>query len=382
MERANPLNTLFSGKRVYIIIGLFLIVSSFLVYRSFTEVKYVPTKEKGTHTWIDTNKDGVIQSFEMLSDSNGNYQQINATSVFSEIELTNSTLLWIIVALIFVVFRDLAYMNRVRLFTDGSLTFKRSFITIMLWEFASALTPGVVGGSAVALFILNKEGISMAKSTAIVMLSTLMDNLFFVIMIPVVLSIISINTMFGEEAIWMTSIFWIGYTIITSLSILLFLAVIVYPKLIGNTLLAITKLKWFKRWKNSAETFSKEIIVTASIMKKKELVFWLKTFGATVLAWISRYLIINALVMAFISLNALQHIVLLGKQLILWLLMLVSPTPGASGIAEFAFSELLRPFSDSLLLLTCIALLWRLLSYFPYLFIGAIILPKWLKTKK
>lgn len=319
MERANPLNTLFSGKRVYIIIGLFLIVSSFLVYRSLTEIKYVPTKEKGTHTWIDTNKDGVIQSFEMLSDSNGNYQQINATSVFSEIELTTSTLLWIIVALIFVVFRDLAYMNRVRLFTDGSLTFKRSFITIMLWEFASALTPGVVGGSAVALFILNKEGISMAKSTAIVMLSTLMDNLFFVIMIPVVLSIISIDTMFGEEAKWMTSIFWIGYTIITSISILLFLAVIVYPKLIGNTLLAITKLKWFKRWEKSADTFSKEIIVTASIMKKKEPVFWLKTFGATVLAWISRYLIINALVMAFISLNTLQHIVLLGKQEILLL---------------------------------------------------------------
>jgi hypothetical protein len=38
-------------------------------------------------------------------------------------------------------------------------------------------------------------------------------------------------------------------------------------------------------------------------------------------------------------------------------------------------------FSHSALLLAGLALIWRLISYFPYLVIGALILPKWLKKK-
>jgi uncharacterized protein (TIRG00374 family) len=60
--------------------------------------------------------------------------------------------------------------------------------------------------------------------------------------------------------------------------------------------------------------------------------------------------------------------------------MLVSPTPGGSGVAEFAFGELLVSFSQSTLLLAALAILWRLISYFPYLFIGAFLLPRWLKN--
>ena len=79
--------------------------------------------------------------------------------------------------------------------------------------------------------------------------------------------------------------------------------------------------------------------------------------------------------------NFLDNILLLGKQLVLWLLMMISPTPGGSGVAEFAFGELLATFSSSVILIAALALIWRLISYFPYLFIGVIVLPKWLKKK-
>jgi uncharacterized membrane protein YbhN (UPF0104 family) len=38
-------------------------------------------------------------------------------------------------------------------------------------------------------------------------------------------------------------------------------------------------------------------------------------------------------------------------------------------------------FSASAILIVGLAVLWRLISYFPYLIIGAIILPNWLKKK-
>ncbi len=112
----------------------------------------------------------------------------------------------------------------------------------------------------------------------------------------------------------------------------------------------------------------------------KETIFsWFKIFIVTCGSWISRYLVINAILQAFLQLSLYDHALILGKQFVLWLFMLVSPTPGASGVAEYAFSELLLPFSGSMILLAGMAIIWRLISYFPYLFIGAWILPRFVR---
>jgi len=66
--------------------------------------------------------------------------------------------------------------------------------------------------------------------------------------------------------------------------------------------------------------------------------------------------------------------------------MLVSPTPGGSGFAEYVFTRYLGEFIpvEPLLLgsvVVAMALLWRIVSYYPYLFIGAILFPRWIKNK-
>src|SRR5262245_26867632 len=75
------------------------------------------------------------------------------------IQWTWNSTFWIGIALIMMVVRDLAYMVRIRALTDNQITWYRSFIVIMLWEFASALAPGIIGGGFFfAMFILNREG--------------------------------------------------------------------------------------------------------------------------------------------------------------------------------------------------------------------------------
>jgi uncharacterized protein (TIRG00374 family) len=59
----------------------------------------------------------------------------------------------------------------------------------------------------------------------------------------------------------------------------------------------------------------------------------------------------------------------------------MSPTPGGSGLAEYAFGELMAPFGKSAFVILGLAFLWRILSYYSYLIIGAIILPRWLRKK-
>src|SRR5690606_29183353 len=88
------------------------------------------------------------------------YRDFDAQA-FAVIEWGWENSLWIFVALCMMALRDLAYMYRIRVLTDFKLGLKQSFDVIMLWEFASAITPSVVGGSGVAIYFINKEGINV-----------------------------------------------------------------------------------------------------------------------------------------------------------------------------------------------------------------------------
>ena len=81
------------------------------------------------------------------------------------------------------------------------------------------------------------------------------------------------------------------------------------------------------------------------------------------------------MILAFLPVS--DHFLIYGRQLVMWVIMLISPTPGGSGVAELAFSGFLGDFTGGLA--AAFALLWRLFSYYPYLFIGSVVLPSWLK---
>ena len=99
-------------------------------------------------------------------------------------------------AVAFEAIRDLGYMYRICLMTDKKVSWKNSFQVIMLWEFASALTPSVVGGSAVALYIVTKEIKNTGKATAIVMITALLDELFYIIMVPIIFVLVGLTDLF------------------------------------------------------------------------------------------------------------------------------------------------------------------------------------------
>lgn len=283
------------------------------------------------------------------------------------------------------VFRDFFYMLRIRLLTKNKLTWWAAFYVIMIWEFASALSPGVVGGAAVAMFILNRETIPFGRATAIVIITAFMDNLFYVVMIPFVFLFIHHSELFPVDqgsSVALTWWFWVGFGIIFLICSLLYLTIFWYPKLATRFLLFIFRIPFLKRWKFIAKEWGKDIEKASKEFKQETRFFWGKVFLTTIASWISRYLVINAILNAFLDLGFMDNIKVLGQQLVLWLFMLVSPTPGGSGVAEFAFGELLASFSSSAILLAGLAILWRLISYFPYLFIGSILLPAWIRRTR
>ncbi len=380
------LKNAFKSWKIALAIGIGLIISSWMLYRGLNATQFVASDgSAATHKWVDANNNGVVDyndESDFVLSSEGGYRQMTAVESLSSIAWDTNTYFWLVAALIFMVSRDFFYMVRIRLLTKNQLSWKASMYVILLWEFASALSPGVVGGAAVAMFILNRETIPFGKATAIVIITAFMDNLFFVLMIPFVFLFVSHATLFpttNEASLALSWWFWIGFGVIFSVCLLLYLTIFWFPQLSTRFLTFIFRFPLLKRWRFIAVEWGKDIEKAAYAFKKESFRFWLAVFVSTFLSWISRYFVINAILNAFLSLGFIDNINVLGKQLILWLFMLVSPTPGGSGVAEYAFGELLAPFSSSVILLASLAILWRLISYFPYLFIGVFLLPSWIK---
>lgn len=289
----------------------------------------------------------------------------------------------ILIALFVFLSRFGGYIYRIKVITDNAVSWTGSIYIIILWEFASAITPSVVGGTAVAVFILWKEKINLGKALSYVLLTAIFDNLFFVIAAPVSL-LLGIDEIFPTEIteghVLENSLFYLfvfSYILIATYTFLMAFALFINPRLIKWLLIRITSVKWLRRWRHAAYERGLEMMIASEQIKGKSKSYWTKIALSTIFIWSSRYLMLNSLIAAFSSVTPYQHLVIFGKQIILWVIMLISPTPGSSGTAEYFFPFF---FSDILLQYTLIVnLLWRIFTYYPYLLLGAIFLPKWLK---
>jgi hypothetical protein len=319
------------------------------------------------------------------------YKEFNP-KIFSYLSVAKWSFLWFVVALALMALRDVGYIIRLLILAEGRLSIRQAFRVIMLWEFTSAITPSAIGGTGVAILYVNKEGISLGRSSALVMASSLLDELYFILMFPLLLIVVKTNVLFGlvgleEEITFSNELFLfavIGYSLKLIYVIVLSYGLFFNPRGLKWLMLMIFKLPILRRWKHGANDAGTEIIENSKDFKRKPFMFWLKTFAATILSWTSRYWVVNALLLAFFTIS--DHGIIFARQLVMWIMMLISPTPGGSGFAEFVFTRYLGEFIpvEAAILGTvavAMALVWRLATYYPYLIIGAIIFPRWVKSK-
>jgi glycosyltransferase 2 family protein len=296
-------------------------------------------------------------------------------------QFSSEAIFWFSLAVILQVMRDFAYMVRIRLLTDHKLSWRESFEVIMMWEFASSVTPSVVGGTAIAFFILHREGFSLGRSSSIVLVTAMLDELFYIMTVPFIL----LATRYSDHFIVLQDfpwnigtkgIFLMGYGFLTFLTLAIVIGVFISPKGFKNVLTSLFSVRILNRWRPAASRMGDEIIVTSNEMRSKPWHFWVKAWLVTFWSWSSRFLVVNALIAGISPVH--DHFLLYARQMIMWVILLISPTPGSSGAAEYFFPVFLGEFiqegSPDL-----VALIWRLMSYYPYLIAGSLILPFWLK---
>lgn len=307
------------------------------------------------------------------------YREVDP-SLFVHFRFTPSTVFYILLAFLLMFGRDLGLMWRYRKVSDNRLTWRQAFRVNMLCEFTSAVTPSAVGGSSLIVLFLNREGIEAGRSTTLMITCLFLDELFFVISCLLVLLLFSFEDLFGNSALLtrgVSILFYIVYGVITLWTIFLYLALFKRPEWVRSFLNRLFSVKLLRRWQQPVARMADDLVHSSHDIAHRPFRFWGSAFGATVFSWTSRYLVINALLLAFSP--AGDHLLAFARQFVLWQLMAVSPTPGGSGVAEYMFTHYYRDFFPVVGIALVAAFIWRIITYYLYLAIGAFIVPGWIR---
>lgn len=308
----------------------------------------------------------------------------NLLEVLKNIHFTWRTWVCILMGFLFMFGRDFGLSWRFKTLTGNQLRWGQAYKVDFLCEFTSCITPSAVGGSSFGMVFLNSQGIEFGRATTLMMTTLFLDELFFVVFCPIIVLLTPGDAIFASGGDTFTHgiklTFWLVYSAIFVWTAVLFCGIIWKPDWMRTFLKKVTGWRLLRRWQDKAVDLGNNMVATSKELRTKPFGFWLKVFGGTSLSWISRYLVVNALFFGFLPYADPEQWVIFAREFVLWVVLMVSPTPGGSGLSEWLFSEYYGDIIHSAGMALVLAILWRVISYYIYLIIGAIIVPGWAKT--
>ena len=310
------------------------------------------------------------------------WQQFNPEE-YAQINWTSHALFWIACAVILLIIRHIAYALRLYILSEKAFSFSKCIELIFIWEFSSAVSSTSIGGSAVALFILSQEKLSAAKTSAIVLYTIVLDTFFFIFTLLILFLILG-PIMIRPN---LTSLDGWGYTFITTYIFMaiygffFFYALFIKPEHVKGLINRITNLKLLKKYKVRGLQIADDFVIASKHLRKKNFVFHCRAFGATFIAWSTRFLLLNCLIIGIVdttSIDFFNQFKLYGRLEAMFVIMAFSPTPGGAGFAEIVFGGFLSDYVPAGIAFI-VASIWRLLTYYSYLLAGVIVIPNWLR---
>lgn len=312
------------------------------------------------------------------------YNQLDLEQL-QEISWSAATFWWLLLAIAMYVIRHVFYAWRLMVMTGYAFSFWKSMQLIVIWEFSSAVSPTSVGGSGVALVLLAQEKISGAKTVSVVLYSMVLDTIFFLLSMPLLYMIL------GPEMVrpGMTSLMdGYGVTFLTVLVVmflyggLFFYGLFINPSNTRKVLLSLSRVPFLKRFESGLTKTAEDIESTSHELQQREWEFHIKAFVATTGAWVTRFLALNFIILGLIASTSTglhDQLLIFARGEAMHTITSFSPTPGGAGIAEYLFGGF---YSDYIPkgVATLVALVWRLITYYPYLILGAIVIPIWIRS--
>lgn len=257
-------------------------------------------------------------------------------------------------------------------FLGHRLSFRDAFQMTLAVDLGSAISPTAVGGSFFKWGMLVQRGVSPGAAASLTTFPIIEDGVFFAIAIPIAIYLtaswdlpvfVTLAGRFREHAL-------IVLVVAAAIALLTWAAIRAIllgglgsrTQRRGATFLTKLRRRVAKTWRDARGVFR-------LILLKGKWRFAL-SLSLTGIQWTARYSVISALA-AFLGADV-QPVLFWLLQWVVFTLMAMIPTPGATGGAEAAFFLLYSPFLPSRVIGLATAG-WRFLTFYFQLGLAAIL---------
>lgn len=294
-------------------------------------------------------------------------------------EILNLNIIYLIIAILLVfisyLFKSLSLQKAIIKFNkDYSL--KKSFRLVLITNFFNAVTPFATGGQPFQVYTLKKDGVSITNGTNIIIQNFIVYQIALVLLGIVAVTYNYIFNIFKEATI-LKELVTIGFIINTLVA--LFLLLIAFAKkfskfIVKYGIIILAKIKIVKnkeeivkKWNNHINNFHSGAKILLSDKKT-----FIETIIYNFLSLICLYLVPAIILYGMNNYNitTLESIVSSAYTMIMGAFV---PIPGGTGGLEYGYTRFFGNFIKGPAL-NASMLIWRFITYYLGLIIGAIAL--------
>lgn len=251
---------------------------------------------------------------------------------------------------------------KIRYLSEKALGWMASFRVMLSWDFTSSITPSTIGGAPMATYAMTKEGFNFGQSTAIILYSVLLDQLWFALAVPILLisgiffEVVPDNIgMIGHASMALLYVGLLGYAGLMAYGVLK------NPNAIKKVVNFLFNLPFLRRWKDTVSKETDNLVEYSHELRKKPTSFLLKAFFLSTMSWLCRVALPTIVVLSLLPADVILSVL---RSLAMNLAFLIMPTPGGSGGVEGLFAIFQGPLIERKAFIGLAVFAWRIISYY------------------
>ncbi len=257
---------------------------------------------------------------------------------------------------------------KIRYLSEKTLDWMGSLRVMLTWDFTSSVTPSVVGGAPMGTYAMTKEGFNVGQSTAIILYSVLLDQLWFALAVPILVvagfyfEVVPDNIgMVGQASMILLYIGLLSYASLMAYGVLK------NPNAIRKVVNFLFRLPLLRRWKEQVDKETDNLVEHSHELRKKPKSFLFKAFFLSTMSWLARVALPTIVVLSLLPADVILSVL---RSLAMNLAFLIMPTPGGSGGVEGLFAIFQGPLMDRKAFIGLAVFAWRVISYYISIGLG------------
>ncbi|NNE34056.1 MAG: flippase-like domain-containing protein [Rhodothermales bacterium] len=282
-------------------------------------------------------------------------------------------------ALLMVALRFLLGGMRLAQASHGHFDLRQGVKGQLAWDFFSSVTPSVIGGGPLAALFMSREAkISAGESTAIYLFLMFLDQIFFALTVPIILGAALLLPVFPETVGTVgTAAFAVYFLAMMTWLGIFGYSTVFRPELLERFLNRIFRLPFLKRFQSKVRNELASMRERSTVIRGETAKFFARAFLLTCCSWLVKHLLVVFVILTVV--RPVDPVVTTLRSMAMTIGALIMPTPGGSGGVEALYALFFGPLMPKAMLAPTM-LMWRLLGYYIYIALGAVLTLSYVKT--